>query len=339
MKKNAFAYARYSSDHQRNESIDAQLRAIKKYATENNINIINSYIDEAKTGTTDNRPEFLKMFADIEKINIDLILIHKLDRFSRDKYDSAIYKKKLKDYNIILFSVTEKLGNTPEDIILESLLEGMNQYYVANLARETLKGLLENAHKAKHNGGTPPLGYDVNPGTKQYIINVVEAEAVRLIYKLYIKGYGYKRIADELNKRGFKTKTNRPFRINSLSSILENEKYNGTYIYNQTVQKINGKRNNRVKKASDEVIRVEGGIPAIITKSTWEKAIIRRNLNKHSNHKKKNDYLLKSLIFCGYCGSKLVGNSRIAGRNKTPYVTYDCGFSTVHNMTNTTNTA
>lgn len=132
------------------------------------------------------------------------------------------------------------------------------------------------------------------------------------------------KIVDELNRRGYKTKTNRPFRRNSLSSILENEKYIGTYVYNKTVQKINGKRNNRVKKPEDQIIRIKGGIPAIITKNVWIKAKERRELNKHSNHRKKNNYILRGLIYCGQCGSKLIGNTRIAGRNKNTYVTYEC---------------
>ena len=324
MLKKAFVYCRYSSDHQRSESIDAQLRAIRKYAEENNILIVQTYIDEAKSATTDNRPDFQKMFEDIEKVEIDFVLVHKLDRFSRDKYDSAIYKKKLKDKNIVLFSVTEKLGNNPEDIILESLLEGMSQYYVANLARETMKGLMENAHNGLHNGGTPPLGYDVDPSTKKYIINENEAEAVRLIFKLYTQGMGYTKLTDELNKRGFRTKTGRLFRKNSFESILQNEKYKGTYAYNKTLQKVNGKRNNRVKKDENEIIRIEGVIPAIISKDDWFKAQERKKLNKHTTNHKKQNYLLNGLIYCGKCGSKLVGNSRIAGRNKTRYITYDC---------------
>ncbi|ERJ12307.1 recombinase family protein [Haloplasma contractile] len=322
--KKAFAYCRYSSDHQRNESIDAQLRAIRKYADNNDILIVQTYIDEARSATTDNRPDFLRMFEDIEKVEVDTVLVHKLDRFSRDKYDSAIYKKKLKEKNITLFSITEQLGDNPEDIILESLLEGMSQYYIANLSRETMKGLMENAHRGLHNGGTPPLGYDVDPETKKYIINETEAQAVRLIFELYIKGMGYVKLCDELNKRGFTTKTGRAFRKNSFESILQNEKYKGTYVYNKTLQKVNGKRNNRIKKKDDEIIRVDGVIPAIISKDTWNEARKRKELNKHTTNHKKQNYLLNGLIYCGKCDSKLVGNSRTAGRNKTRYVTYDC---------------
>jgi site-specific DNA recombinase len=324
MLKKAFVYCRYSSDHQRSESIDAQIRAIRKYADDNNILIVQTYVDEAKSATTDNRPDFLRMFEDIETTDVDYLLVHKLDRFSRDKYDSAIYKKRLKERNVTLFSITEQLGNNPEDIILESLLEGMSQYYIANLSRETMKGLMENAHKGLHNGGTPPLGYDVDPITKQYIINETEAEAVRLIFELYSKGMGYIKLTDEMNSRGFSTKTGRLFRKNSFESILVNEKYKGTYVYNKTLQKVNGKRNNRIKKSEDEIIRIEGVIPPIISKTLWDAAQTRKELNKHTTNHKKQNYLLNGLIFCGKCESKLVGNSRIAGRNKTRYITYDC---------------
>ncbi len=158
---NAVCYARFSSDNQRNESIDAQIRAIKKYALEKNINIIDFYIDRCKTGTNDDRPEFIRMIKDSEKGIFDYVLVHKLDRFSRNRYDSAIYRKKLKDNNISLISVMENLDGSPESILLESLIEGVNEYYSENLSREIKKGLNENALKCLHNGGTPPFGFDV----------------------------------------------------------------------------------------------------------------------------------------------------------------------------------
>lgn len=165
------AYSRYSSDNQREESIDAQLYEIKEYAKANNISIVKIYVDEAKTATTDNRPGFLRMINDSKKGLFDVILVHKLDRFARNRYDSAFYKRELKLAGVKLISITEKLDDSPESVILESLLEGMAEYYSKNLAREAMKGLKENARNCKHNGGVPPLGLDVDPETKQYKIS------------------------------------------------------------------------------------------------------------------------------------------------------------------------
>ena len=161
MSRAAF-YGRFSSNNQREESIDAQLRAAEEFAKKNNYEIVRTYADKAKSGTSDKRPEFLQMIKDAEKGIFDTLIVHKLDRFSRNKYDSALYKRKLKQYGIKLVSVTEQLDDSPESVILESVIEGMAEYYSKNLARETMKGLKENAYKCKHTGGLAPLGYDVN---------------------------------------------------------------------------------------------------------------------------------------------------------------------------------
>ena len=155
--KKAVAYGRYSTDMQREESIDAQFRAIRDYCQRNGIELINTYADEGISGTTDNRPQFQQMIKDAELGAFDYVIVHKLDRFSRSKYDSAIYKRKLKLLNVQLLSVLENLDGSPESLILESVLEGMSEYYSRNLSREVKKGMRDNALKCKFNGGTPPL--------------------------------------------------------------------------------------------------------------------------------------------------------------------------------------
>lgn len=186
----AVAYARYSSDNQREESIDAQLRAIRKYAEENNIMIINTYVDRAMTARSDKRPQFQQMIMDSRKGIFDVVIVHKLNRFSRNKYDAAKYKQKLIKNNVSLISVVERLDDTPESGIMESLLIGMAQYESENLAREVMKGSLENAQTCRHNGGLPPLGYSVQEKTQLYIVNEETKLIIEFIYKSYLNGYG-----------------------------------------------------------------------------------------------------------------------------------------------------
>ena len=184
--KTGVIYARFSSDNQRDESIDAQIRACKEYAERSEIELVDIiYTDRAKSATSDRRPEFQQMIKDAEKGKFDCIIVHKLDRFSRNKYDSAMYKSKLKKYGVQLISVTEKLDGSPESIILESVIEGMAEYYSANLGREVRKGMKETALQAKHTGGMPPLGYDVGTD-KKYKINPQEAVVVREIFHKYL---------------------------------------------------------------------------------------------------------------------------------------------------------
>lgn len=182
---NVALYARFSSDNQRSESIDAQIRAMKAYCQQKNFVIVNTYVDEAKSATTDRRPAFQQMISDSTNGNFNILLVHKLDRFARNRYDSAVYKRELKKNGVTVYSVLENLDDSPESIMMESVLEGMSEYYSQNLAREVMKGMRETALQCKHTGGKPPLGYDVDTGTRKLVVNPVEAEAVKLIYSMY----------------------------------------------------------------------------------------------------------------------------------------------------------
>lgn len=242
-KKRLVAYARYSSDNQREESIDAQLRYINEYAAANNMIIIKTYIDRAMSGKLDKRPEFLQMIMDSRKGIFEVVIVHKLNRFSRNQYDASKYKHKLQRNNVKLLSVLERLDDSPESTIMESLLMGMAEYESQNLAREVMKGTLENARAAKHNGGLPPLGYEVDSKTQMYVINEETAPIIRLIYKSYIDGEGYNKIVDILNDKGFRTSKGNVFTVSTVKDILKNEKYTGAYIYNKAVAKnVDGKR-------------------------------------------------------------------------------------------------
>lgn len=324
----AVAYTRFSSDNQREESIDAQLRAIKEYAKRNDIIIVGEYVDKAKSATTDNRPEFLRMIADSKKEEFDIVLVHKLDRFARNRQDSIGYRMELKRHGVSLVSVLEYLDDeSPESLILESVLEAMAEYYSRNLAREVNKGMRENALKGLHTGGLPPLGYDVDPQTRKLVINEREAAAVRLIYKMFIEGSGYDKIINELNLQGYKTKTGDSFGHNSLHNIVRNEKYTGVYIFNKLVSKdVDGKRNGNAYKAVEDIIRIEGAVPTIISREEFElaqrKIEARKQIRAANNAKEV--YLLSGKIFCGECSGAFVGNRKYAGRNKTLQVTYRC---------------
>ncbi|HBG4973252.1 TPA: recombinase family protein [Clostridioides difficile] len=324
----AVIYARFSSDNQRDESIDAQIRAINEYADKNDIKIVNQFIDRAKSATSDKRPEFQNMikFCEADTTGISMVIVHKLDRFSRDKYDSALYKQKLKVKGIRVVSVLENLDNSPESLILESVIEGMAQYYSANLAREVAKGQKENALKALHNGGDAPLGYDV-AYDKTYTVNEEEAQAVKIIFDRYVQGYSYSKIIDELNDLGYKTKRGNKFGKNSLHGILNNEKYTGVYVFNKTQRKgVNGKRNGHKQKDEGEIIKIEDGMPQIIDKEIFQQAqeMMKKRKKSPGAHKATTNYLLTGLIKCGECGHSFQGNKRKDAYGND-YISYRCG--------------
>ncbi|MBE6850956.1 MAG: recombinase family protein [Ruminococcus sp.] len=318
-------YARFSSDNQRTESIDAQLRAMNQFCKQQHWQVVATYTDEARSATTDNRPQFQQMIADSGKGLFDIVLVHKLDRFSRDRYDSAIYKKRLKKNNVQLCSVLERIDDSPESIMMESVLEGMAEYYSRNLGREVMKGMKETALQCKHTGGCPPLGYDVGED-RRLVINQHEAEAVKAIFEMFAEGYGYSAIVDYLNAHGYMTKRGHNFAKNSLYEILSNEKYTGVFVFNKAASRSDNRRNNHAYKTSDKIIRVEGGCPAIITKTLFEKvqrikASNRRNTGRYHS---KEFYLLTGKVYCGVCGKRIQGNLRFSGERKNRLCTYRC---------------
>lgn len=323
----AALYARYSSDNQRSESIDAQIRAMEHYCQQHHILIVETYIDEAKSATTDHRPSFQKMIADSKYHQFNIILVHKLDRFARNRYDSAVYKRELKKNGVSVYSVLENLDDSPESIMMESVLEGMSEYYSQNLAREVMKGMRETALQCKHTGGKPPLGYEVDPQSKKRLVNEEEAEIVRSIFSLYAQGEGYSQILQHLHQKGYHTKRGKEFQKNSLYSILTNQKYQGIYVFNQSSSKnALGTRNTHLHKNTDEIISIEGGCPQIVDTPTFQKVQERILEHRHRGGREnaKTNYLLSGKVFCMECGRAMVGNTRYSGRNKQRYVTYRC---------------
>jgi len=326
----AALYARFSSDNQRNESIDAQIRAIKEFAKNNDIMIVGEYIDRAKSATTDDRPDFQRMISDSAKGNFSLVLVHKLDRFARNRNDSIVYRMKLQKNRVSLLSVLEPFDDDkPENIILQSVLEGMNEFYSRNLSREVRKGLKENALKCKHTGGSPPLGYDVDKDTRLLVVNEHEAEAVRFIYKSVLEGNGYSSIIIRLQQEGYKTKAGKSFGKNSLYEILHNPKYKGFYVYNRAspADPYTKKRNSHLENLPEDMIIIRGGVPAIVSEEDFDKVqqILEKRKRQYRGIKKNQErYLLTGKIFCGICGCSYTGNRKKSSGNRAPNITYRC---------------
>ena len=324
----AVIYARYSSDMQREESIEAQIRACKYYAQKEGVSIVRIYADRAKSGKwTKGRDQFLKMIEDSKSGEFQTVLVHKLNRFGRDSLDTLQYKKELERNGVALTSVTEKLDNTPEGKLMLMVIAGMNEFYSANLSNEVMKGLTENALQGKHTGGQPPLGYDVDNDTKKLVINPREAEAVKLIFSMYLDGCTYSQIIELLNERGFKTKAGNPFANNSLHTILNNPKYTGVFTYSRLTSKdVDGKRNSHSYKEDDEIIKVEDAVPALISKKDFEKAQerMKERKRKPGRYRAKRTYLLSGKVFCGECGTPYVGNCRSSHNGTSFFVSYRC---------------
>ena len=302
---NAVIYARYSSDNQQEESIDGQLRECKEYADQNGITVVRTYIDRALSAKTDSRPQFQQMIHDSATHTFEAVLVWKLDRFSRNRYDSAHYKRILKNNRVHVVSVTEPISNTPEGIMLESLLEGMAEYYSAELAEKVSRGHKENALKAKFNGGPVPLGYRID-SQHHYQIDPATAPVVQEAFQRYAAGESIRSIIESLNARGIRNSRGNPFTKNSFQTLLKNRRYLGEYRYKDTV--------------------IPNAIPAIIAPECFDAVQRRCEIHRQAPAHNKSDvhYLLTTKLFCGKCGTMMAGES---GRSHTGTVHcyYKCG--------------
>lgn len=291
-------YARYSSHRQGEQSIEGQLAEARRYATEHGLSIIYEYIDRAMTGKNDEREQFQQMLADASKQAFDTLIVWKTDRIGRNKEEIALNKYHLRKNGVKIHYVAEFIPDTPEGIILESVIEGMAAYYSEQLSQNVRRGMRRSAEKAQSVGGNIPLGYTVG-ADKKFVIDPQTAPVVRTIFELYSAGKSSVEVIEHLNANGYRTAKGQLFNKNSIRSVLKNPKYIGIYTY------------------KDEV-RIEGAIPPLIEKEVFYKVQEMLKINqKFGGHRKKtvgNGFLLTGRLFCGRCGHGMVGYS---GTSKT----------------------
>lgn len=303
---NAVIYARYSSDKQREESIEGQIRECRQYAEKNGIRIVGEYIDRALSASkhTEKRLDFHRMISDSDKKQFEAVLVWKLDRFSRNRYDSVLNKKLLSENGVKVISVTEQISDGPEGVIVEALIEAMAQHYSAELSQKIHRGQKENALKGRNNGGGIPLGYAL--GEDQHlVIDPLTSPVVKEIYQRYADGWTIKEICNDLNQRGIRTASGGEFKSSSFNVLLQNRKYIGEYRYQDVV--------------------IPDGVPAIVSEDVFEQVQARRNRNKHAPAATKatEQFLLTTKLFCGECGCKMVGESGTS-KTGTVYHYYKC---------------
>ena len=306
----AVIYARYSSDNQREESIEGQIRECTAYAEKNGITIVKHYIDRAISAKTDNRPEFQQMIKDSDKKLFDIVLVWKLDRFARNRYDSARYKTQLKKNGVKLMSATEIISEGPEGIILESVLEGYAEYYSADLSEKVIRGMTENALKGKFTGGAIPFGYIIN-ADHRFEIDPLTAPFVAETFQRYNDGQTMREIRDWLNEKGVKNQRGGLMTFNTIQHMLNNRRYIGELKYRDVL--------------------IPDAIPSIVSAELFNdvQEKIAKNKKAPARRKAEDDYLLTTKLFCGYCGALMFGES---GTSRTGEVNryYKCATAKKH---------
>ena len=285
----AVAYARYSSAGQRDVSIEQQLSDIRAFAQREGYTIVHEYADHARSGfkNTSARTAFQSMISAAADGAFDTILAWKVDRFGRNREDSAIYKGKLRLFGVRVLYAMEPIPEGSAGVLLEGMLEATAEWYSRQLSENVTRGMTDNALKCLYNG-TRIIGYTRGPDDR-YTVNPEEAAVVRNIFSLYCSGWSAARICRQLNAQGLRTSRGKAWQPESLMRVISNERYTGVYIWGS--------------------VRVENGIPAIIEKSVFQEA--QRMKKKSGRHIEQHaiDYLLTGKAFCGHCNAAMIGDS------------------------------
>lgn len=297
---NAVIYARFSSERQTENSIDFQLRADKAYCEQKGFRVVGEYIDRAMTGTNDNRPEFQRMIADAKKRQFAFVIVYRFDRFARNRYDSAIYKKRLERSGVRVLSTEESVGTGDEGIILESIYEAMAESYSRKLSRIVTEGMKQKAMAGLSTGGNPPYAYKVID--HRLTVDEEKAPAVRLAFEMYADGKTKSVIARELTARGYRTRKGNDISVSFVSGILSNPTFKGENDYCG------------VKRES----------PAIVTEELYDKVqdLLKKNKRQYGKKTEGTYFALTGKLFCGHCGAAMIGDSG-NGKGGTYYY-YSC---------------
>lgn len=287
--KNGVIYARFSSHNQKDESIEQQVDECTEFAQANNIQIIEVYADKAVSGRTDKRAAFQRMMKDAERHKFEVIIAYKSNRIARNMLNALQYEEKLSKLGIETFYAKEEYGNTPSGRFALRMMMSMNQFYSENLAEDIKRGMKDNAQKGKVNGSIP-FGYKKGEDGK-FAIDEEKAALVREIYRRTKDGEKFADIAEDLNSRGIKTRYGNDWNKGSFHRMLTSEIYTGVYKHSG--------------------IRIENAVPVIISKEEFEEMqeLLHTKTNPIGRKRDSMEYLLTGKLFCGLCGSPMVGIS------------------------------
>lgn len=281
-------YLRYSSNSQTEQSIEGQRRVCTEYAVHNDIDIVGEYVDRATSASHDvqKRLSFQKMIKDSAYKRFDCVIVYKLDRFARNRYDAAENRQKLKANGVKLLSATEGLSDSPESVMLESVLEGMAEYYSLELSQKVRRGINESVEKRQFLGGPIPLGFMIVD--KKLVPDPEQKEIVKELFEEAAGGASLADLERFLRAKGVRNTRGQPYKRTSITGILRSKRYIGFYCYGD--------------------IEIPDVIEPMVEKEIFMKA--QKMLTKNKFRKRtKEDFLLLDKLYCGVCEEKMTGVS------------------------------
>ena len=287
----AVIYARYSSHNQKDASIEQQVNECRAHATSLGLNIVHVYADRAISGKTDNRPSFQQMMRDAELGQFSYVLSWKSNRIGRNMLQAMTNELRLNELGVQVLYAEEDFDDTAAGRFALRSMMNVNQFYIENMAEDVKRGMMDNARKAKVNGKLP-FGYKKGPNG-DYVEDEYAAPVIKEIFERVAAGEALSEICNSLNLRGFKTSNGRPFGKSSFNALLHNERYRGIYIFGD--------------------VRIEGAIPRLVSDDLFYQVaeVVKTKKNPRTNRRRNKNgvYMLTGKLFCGQCGSPMVGVS------------------------------
>lgn len=298
-------YARYSAGpNQNDQSIEGQVSDCMEYAKRNNIEVVKIYADKSISGkSTQGRAQFLAMMDDAREEKFEAVIVWKIDRFGRNRGDIALNKRVLKEHGIKLHYAAESVPDTPEGIILESVMEGLAEYYSADLSQKISRGVRESAKKGIVPHASIPYGYK-RKADKTLEVDYTIAPYIKKAFEMYAKGAKLSEVIEMLTNAGIRSKNGRNISNAVLYRVFRNTAYLGQI----------------------DVLGVVVEIEPLIDADLFA-AVQERNANAYNTRAKskgKVDYLLSCKAYCKECGGMLIGESG-ASRSGEKYYYYKCG--------------
>lgn len=323
--KKAVIYARYSSNLQSEESIDAQVRYCTQYAKQHGYSVIKTYADEAISGAgskTGKRAQYQQLLRDAQKGKFDIVLIHKYDRIARNVAEHVNLSMKLSQHNVELIAVSQDFGTGKEAKIMKTLMWALSEYYIDNLADETRKGHRENALKGLHNGGYPMFGFDVVD--KKYVVNPLEQHYLLKMFQAADEGKGFTALIQEMEEKGIRGKRGKPIRYPQIYELLRNRMCIGEYSYTLVEES-----DREARRAKKNAIIIPGAVPQLIPTDLFER--VQKKMKSRKNIGKKSTYLCSGLVYCS-CGAKMhaLKSTRKGYTYHSYYCPKKCGAGIVH---------
>ena len=316
-------YARVSSEKQaeRDLSIPAQLKALRKYALKHGWEVAREFVDEAESARTANRPAFQEMIALAKQkpAPFGAILVWKLSRFARNREDAVLYKALLRKRGIQVVSITEQIDDSPSGKLLEGMLEVIDEFYSSTLAQDTKRGMRENVVRGFLNGSAIPYGYQVarvpvNGATKRKLtVNELEAPVVKQMFQWSLEGEGIREIVNRLNTDSKTTRAGKPWSRTTIHYMLTNPVYTGTLVWNRSSLS----RGTRSWNVDGDIIRVPNSHPALIATEQFERVqqlLEQRSPKVMHPRSVASPHLLSGLLFCVKCGARMIAIGAKSGR-------------------------